>query len=460
MSHREPFTRGGRGGLERTTGGLVTALDSALRELGGTWIACGTEESSLAAPVDERGRSYDIHHLGLSQRTIRAYYGGFSNQVLWPLFHYFIGRMRFDTAQWREYERANERFADVIVRTLGRDAPTVWLHDYHLMLAPGLVRERAPQAAVGFFLHIPFPVPEVFRTLPVHREILEGLLGADLVGFHASGYQRAFLDCCRSLPDARVERSVVHFGGRRIQTTSAPIGIDVLRQQALARQPETMRRAARLRSKIGADRIVLGVDRLDYSKGIIERIRGFERLLERRPDFRGRVTLVQIAVPSRTQVDEYRKLKRACDEEVGRINGRHATASWSPIRYLARSFGAEELSAWYRAGDVALVTPLRDGLNLVAKEYVATRLDFTGALVLSEFAGAAEELEDAWFVNPFSADSLADGLERALEAPADEASARMGRLSRQVLRNDVNDWARAFVTKTNEAHARRLPTRH
>lgn len=462
MSHREPFaSRNQR--LQRTTGGLVTALDSALRELGGSWVACGKHEETLEAPADEQGRSYAIHHLGLPPRVQQAYYGGFSNQVLWPLFHYFVGRVHFDSHDWKAYERANERFAHAVVEALSASrhpSPVAWFHDYHLMRAPKFVRDRMPNASLGFFLHIPFPTWEVFRVLPTHVEILEGLLGADLVGFHAPSYRDAFLECCERLPGARVEGDCVHFEGRRIQALSAPIGIDVARQRTLAGRSETLARAARLRRNVGAERIVLGVDRLDYSKGIVERLRGFERLLERFPEHQRNVTLVQIAVPSRTQVKDYRRLKRMCDEEVGRINGRFAGARWNPIRYLTRSFSQEELVAWYRAGDVALVTPLRDGLNLVAKEYIASRADRTGALVLSEFAGAAQELTDAWFVNPFSADNLANGLHSALTDDPDDARARMSRLAARVDENDVNDWARRFVEEIAEAHRRGLGTRH
>lgn len=462
VSHREPFASRNHK-LERTTGGLVTALDSALRELGGAWVACGKDATTLHAPEDEDGRSYEIRHLGLSPRTQRAYYGGFSNQVLWPLFHYFIGRVHFDSSEWSAYERANERFARAVTNTLSESShpsPVAWIHDYHLMRVPKFVRDLAPDASIGFFLHIPFPTWEVFRVLPTHMEILEGLLGADLVGFHAPSYRDAFLECCRHLPGAEVDGTCVHFEGRRIQATSSPIGIDISKQRALAERPGTLARAARLKKNIGAERIVLGVDRLDYSKGIVERLRGFERLLERYPEHQRNVTLVQIAVPSRTQVDDYRRLKRACDEEVGRINGRFSGARWNPIRYLTRSFSQEELVAWYRAGDVALVTPLRDGLNLVAKEYIASRTDDSGALVLSEFAGAAQELEDAWFVNPFSADSLADGLHHALTDNAEDARRRMSRLASQVGDNDVNDWARRFVDEIGRAHQRGLGTRH
>lgn len=452
VSHREPYApvKVGRiEHLERTTGGLVTALDTALREIGGSWIASGEADTSMEAPDDGSGHTYAVEQVGLTLREFDHYYSGFSNRVLWPLCHYFVGRVSFNPDEWHDYMKVNRRFANAIVRKFretGDETPVTWIHDYHLMLAPQYVREKQPSATIGFFFHIPFPSYEVFRILPTRREILEGMLGSDLIGFHTASYQEAFIECARRLLGARVDRGgTVEFRGHRTRTMVAPIGIDVRRQMELGNDPRVIARAQRLRKMVTGDKLILGVDRLDYSKGILERFAGFERLLERHPEHRGRATLVQVAVPSRTKVEEYKQLKRATDEAVGRINGRFGDAEWTPVRYISRGLQAVELAAYYRAADVALVTPLRDGLNLVAKEYVATRTDHDGALVLSEFAGAVEELPQAYIVNPFGPDSIADALHSALTEDRIERERRMEALHRRVQANDVRDWAWSFV---------------
>lgn len=460
-SHREPWIRkrtssGER--MERTTGGLVTALDSALRAWNGTWIATGERNSRGLAPKDPAGRTYTVEQIALSQQEFDDYYSGFSNRALWPLFHYFTGRVCFDQEEWEEYVKINQRFARSMVRELERskdpDALT-WIHDYHLMLSPRMVREAIPTARLGFFLHIPFPAFEVFRILPTRTAVLEGLLGADLVGFHTSSYQESFLDCVQRLLGARVGRNgEVIYRGRRTRTIAAPIGIDVARHRSLAAEPRVAAKARRIRQSIAGDRILLGVDRLDYSKGIPERLDALKLLFEKHPEHRGRVTLVQVAVPSRTRVKEYRDLKRRLDEAVGRINGQFGDAVWTPVHYITRSLQPQELAAYYLAADVAVVTPLRDGLNLVAKEYVATRGELGGALVLSELAGAADELPGAWIANPFGADSIREALHAALTEPPEDREQRMRTLTRQVCSNDVHDWARQFLDQLAEVGAR------
>lgn len=452
-SHREPFVSTAAG-LQRTTGGLVTALDGALRRLGGTWVAASGEATVVDVPGEE-GRAYSVQQLGLPGDLHEAYYAGFSNRVLWPLFHSFVDRMHFDAGQWHAYEEVNHRVATRMAQALGEGghpSPVAWLHDYHLLLAPRLVRTLAPQAAVGFFLHIPFPAWEMFRLLPTHVEVLEGLLGAELLGFHARSYRDAFLDCCRRLPGAVVEGDEIHYEGRRTRTRVAPIGIDAARLNRVASTVQTRARAARFRRRLGTKTVLLGVDRLDYTKGILERLQGFERLLKLHPEHRGHLTLVQIAVPSRAQIADYQALKRECDEMIGRLNGRYSDSSWTPVRYFNRNHTQEELVAWYLAADVALVTPLRDGLNLVAKEYVASRLDESGALVLSEFAGAANELPSAYFVNPYDADNIADRLHRAITDRREDRALRMRALQQEVEGNDVQGWARRFVEEIANAH--------
>jgi trehalose 6-phosphate synthase len=449
-SHREPWERrrvGGRDQLVRTTGGLVTALDAALRDLGGTWISANGH-GITRSPTQAAGRSYALASLELTPREVDGYYGGFSNRVLWPLFHYFVGRVNFDRDEWHAYERVNGRFAEAMAGALDGSAPgtAAWIHDYHLLLAPRRLRELRPRTTIGFFLHVPFPAFEVFRILPVRREILDGLLGADLLGFHSGSYQDAFLDSVQRLLGAKVDKAgAVFHRGRRTRTLVTPIGIDTDQHRRLAHDPRTGLRAQRLRRAVPGEHIVLGIDRLDYSKGLLERLSGLQRLFENHPEHRGRVTLLQLAVPSRTRVEEYRVLKREVDEAVGRLEGQFGDAEWSPVRYVTRSLQSDELAAWYRAADVALVTPLRDGLNLVAKEYVASRPDHGGALVLSEFAGAADELPQAYLVNPFGPDSVAEGLHRALTDDRVERERRMAALQARVEANDVRDWAGRFL---------------
>lgn len=432
----------------RTIGGLSTALDAALRSLGGRWITAGSGDGLARAPPDAQGRTYELEGVKLTAREHDGYYSGFSNRVLWPLLHYFVGRVNFDAGEWHEFVKVNGRFADTVARALDEgDADTIaWVHDYHLMLTPRMIRDRHPSARIGFFLHVPFPAFEVFRILPTRVEILEGLLGADVVGFHTAAYRDAFLEACRRLTGARLDRNdgVIH-RGHRTRTLVAPIGIDVAWHESIAHAPETLARARRLRRGVPGDVLLLGIDRVDYSKGILERLHGFARLLETHPEHRGRVTLVQVAVPSRVRVEEYRQLKRQVDEAVGRLDGKYADAGWSPVRYIARALPSDELAAWYRAADVALVTPLRDGLNLVAKEFVAARPDHGGALVLSEFAGAIEELPQAYVVNPFGPESVAAALHRALSDDRTERERRMAALRKRVMSNDVHRWARRFL---------------
>ncbi|NNL68050.1 MAG: bifunctional alpha,alpha-trehalose-phosphate synthase (UDP-forming)/trehalose-phosphatase [Myxococcales bacterium] len=444
-SNRLPFTlsRGARG-LERkpSSGGLVSALEPVLRKRGGTWIGwpgLALKNGEQLPPAPDGDESYQVSAVTLSETEVGRYYHGFSNRTLWPLFHSLHERASFDRRDWEAYRTVNERFAAAAEASAG-DADLVWIHDYHLMLAPEALRRAVEHARIAYFLHIPFPPYDVFRLLPWDREMLRGMLAADLIGFHVGGYARNFLDCVERRLGARVDRRTlqVEWGDRTVQLGAFPIGIDF---DGFAR----MAVAAKPSPETGRERIVLGVDRLDYTKGIPERFRAFERLLELHAEHRERVVLLQLAVPSRSQVSEYRALKREIDELVGRINGRFATASWSPIRYLYRSVPQERLSALYRDADVALVTPLRDGMNLVAKEYVACQVGDPGVLVISELAGASETMREALPVNPYSIDETAEALHRALSMEEDERASRMASLRRRERRYNVEHWVNGFL---------------
>jgi trehalose 6-phosphate synthase/phosphatase len=458
VSNRLPFRAERRAGAVRFTrspGGLVAALDPVLQERGGTWVgwpgvAREDAEAAGGLTLPDGGR-VTYRPVPLSDHEVSSYYGGFSNRTLWPLFHYFVGRTRIDGATWRAYERVNERFAEVAAADLP-DGALVWVHDYQLLLVPHHLRRLAPGSRLAFFMHIPFPAADVFRVLPWSRSLLRGMLAADLIGFHVPAFAEHFLMCAERLLGCEIDwaAGLVRFEGRDVSVQAHAIGIDAARLERLtagaksAVPPEAPGRPAE----------ILGVDRLDYTKGIYERLLAVERLFERHPDYRRRVVFTQLLVQSRERVAEYGQLKREIDETVGRINGRFAEPGWSPIRYLVRSLPPEELMPLYRQADVALVTPLRDGMNLVAKEYCIAQLENDGVLILSELAGAAEELQEALIVNPFDIDAVADALHRALAMPEDERRARMSALRDRVRANDVHAWVRRFLEAADVAAQR------
>ncbi|MGH0036293.1 MAG: bifunctional alpha,alpha-trehalose-phosphate synthase (UDP-forming)/trehalose-phosphatase [Myxococcota bacterium] len=455
-SNRLPFTlQRTRAGLQRnpSPGGLVSALEPVLRARGGTWIGWPGIALEPDEPVDSEDGPYRVKQVQLSETEINRYYHGFSNRTLWPLFHSMPGIARFDRLDYQTYDRVNSRFAEAIAEHAAA-AGLVWIHDYQLLLAPAGVREHAPQARLAFFLHIPFPPYDIFRLLPWDRELLRGMLGCDLIGFHVPGYALNFLDCVERRLGSRVDREnlVIEHGDRAVQVGIFPIGIefDLFAERAGNGGRGADNGAGRNGS---AQKVVLGVDRLDYTKGIPERISAFERLLELHPEHREKVVLLQVAVPSRSQVAEYRALKREIDELVGQVNGRFATATWSPIRYLYRSLSQEKLASIYRDADVALVTPLRDGMNLVAKEYVASQVDDPGVLVLSSLAGAAETMREALPVNPYDLDRTAETIHRALTMGSTERRSRMAALRKRERRDDVHTWVRSFLDAAASSQA-------
>lgn len=454
VSNRLPFSAERRHGglsLVRSPGGLVAALDPVLKRLGGVWVGwAGVSEEEIEAagglviPQDE---CVCYRAVPLSAREVSQYYGGLSNGVLWPLFHYFVGRTRMDAAAWRTYERVNERFAGAVADEAQRGA-LVWVHDYQLLLVPYFLRRLAPDARLAFFLHIPFPAADVFRVLPWSRHLLRGMLAADLVAFQIPAYAEHFLGCAERLLGCEVDRpaGLVRFEGREVSVQAHPISVDVwaIEQLAGVSAPAPPHDGERVAE-------VLGVDRLDYTKGLYERLLAVERFLERYPAYHERVRFTQLLVPSREHVAEYRQLKREIDETVGRINGRFSEGAWSPIRYFVRSLRPEDLVPLYRQADVALVTPLRDGMNLVAKEYVAAQLENDGVLILSHLAGAAEELQEALVVNPLDTDAVAEALHRALSMPEDERRSRMSALRDRVRAYDVHAWVNRFLESAKAA---------
>ncbi len=428
-----------------------------LQRLGGAWVGWDGSSRASSAAVDEalrrpiRSRTptgIDVRAVPLSEREVSLYYHGFSNRGVWPLFHDFPGKAVFAPDDARLYERVNRRFAQLALDTVGPRG-RLWIHDFHLMLVPLFLRELGFAARLDFFLHIPFPPSEIFRVLPARERILRGLLAADSVAFHVPRYRDNFVDACRSIlgtrsepghGDASREVLVLH-EGRTTRAVAAPIGIEVDEFERLARTPRIAARAKRLREAHAGRTSLLSVDRLDYTKGIRERLGAIERLLAQHPDLVSRVVLVQIVVPSRNQVEENRQLKREIDRDVGRINGELGRFDWAPIHYRYRGLDRDELVAHYLAADVALVTPLRDGMNLIAAEYAASRVDDGGALVVSEFAGIADRAPGGFLVNPYDVDGCAQTIAGVLAMPPQERAERMCTLRARVRSNPVMRWA-------------------
>jgi trehalose 6-phosphate synthase len=382
----------------------------------------------------------------MSEQEVEDYYEGFSNGTLWPLYHDVIVPPAFHRHWWQAYVKINKRFAEATAEVAAQGA-TVWVQDYQLQLLPAMLRELRPDLRIGFFLHIPFPPTELFMQLPWRRRIVEGLLGADLVGFHTPGGARNFRLLAARLTNGQAGpgRNEVTFEDRVVKLGAFPISIDSKELDKLAAEPEVLERAKQLRSDLGdPEKVILGVDRLDYTKGIVVRLRAFEELLvEERID--ESTVMIQIATPSRERVEHYTRMRNDIEQTVGRINGAYSRVGHPVLHYLHQSLPREELVAFFAAADVMLVTPLRDGMNLVAKEYVASRHDEGGVLVLSEFAGAAIELKDAVLVNPHDTDGVKDALHTALTMEPAEARRRMRAMRRQVLTHDVDRWARAFL---------------
>lgn len=442
VSNRGPLRRRGRE-LVRSSGGLVTALDPVLRENGGVWVSAAEGDESIAPPAD---LGYSIGAVTLSRRVQHQFYSGFSNGVLWPLLHSFPTTIRVAEAPWADYVVANRAFADAALHALS-PGDLAWVHDYHLMLAPGMMREAQPRLSIGWFCHVPWPNPDLFCILPWRRKLLEGLLGASLLGFHTERYATNFVECVRQLTDARVDtkRRVISSVYGETRVVVAPIGIPTGEIDALAADPWVQNKAQELRRSMGNRRMVLGVDRLDYTKGIPERLLAYENLLSRARGNRDQWVMVQVMVPSRTDVQAYAALKAEVDRLVGSIDGRYGRTGTVPIHYLYRSLDPKELYAHYLAADIALVTPLRDGMNLVAQEYVAARRDEKGVLILSELAGASDHLRGALTVNPYDVDEIADALERARDMDEAEVRRRMRSMRAAVASLDVHGWAHRFL---------------
>jgi trehalose 6-phosphate synthase len=446
-------------GWRRSPGGLVTALEPVLRANEGAWIGWpGGSERGLE-PFVEDGMT--LIPVSLSEQEIEDFYEGFANATLWPLYHDLVAKPEFHREWWDAYVTVNRRFTDKAAEVAAEGA-TVWVQDYQLQLVPRMLRELRPDLRIGFYLHIPFPPTELFQQLPWRRQILEGLLGADLIGFQLGGGAANFVRLVRQRVGHKTHRDTIHLpDGRTVRAAPFPISIDASGFESLARSDSVAARATAIREALGNPaKVFLGVDRLDYTKGIYARLRAYGELVRDREIDVEDAVFVQVATPSRERVEQYRQLRDEIDRLVGRINGDYGEIGKPVIEYLHSSYPREEMAALYRAADVMVVTPYRDGMNLVAKEYVACRFDGDGALVLSEFAGAAEELRQAWLVNPYDLNGMKAALLQACRADPRESGRRMRAMRRQVMENDVRRWADTFLAELTLGHkaSRDLPT--
>ncbi|MDN5569658.1 MAG: trehalose-6-phosphate synthase [Propionibacteriaceae bacterium] len=433
----------GSSGWQTSPGGLVTALVPIMQAKDGAWVGWHGAPDEELEPFHHDG--IDMVPVALSEAEVAEYYEGMSNATFWPLYHDSVAFPEFHREWWDAYVAVNRRFAEAAAE-VAEAGGTVWVQDYQLQLVPKLLRELRPDLRIGFFLHIPFPPSELFQQLPWRRAVLEGVAGADLVGFQVPGAATNFLNLLRRRLGWETHRhEFVRPDGSRGRASAYPISIDTAGFEALANSPEVEARAAQIREDLGAETIFLGVDRLDYTKGLRHRIRAFGELFTSGELDPEKVVFVQVATPSRERVDEYRRLRDDIELLVGRINGDLGQFGRPPVNYLHQSFPRDEMAALYRASDVMVVTPLRDGMNLVAKEYVACRGGNDGALVLSEFAGAARELKQAWQVNPYDIDGMKATILEAGRASAREQGRRMRALRKQVSTHDINRWAETFL---------------
>src|ERR1051326_6278770 len=475
VSNRLPFTikqEGPELKFEESAGGLATGMNSYVETLRSSksqfseyvWVGWpgATIGDELRETVRTRiAREFHSYPVFLSEQDVENFYQGFCNKTIWPLFHYFPGYARYDNEYWQQYRKVNQAFCDALAE-LVQPGDVLWIHDYHLMLLPGLVRERLPGIPIGFFLHIPFPTFEIYLLLPRkwRAEILEGLLGADLIGFHTYDYMQDFLRCVLRIlgHEHNMGQFVLH--DRIVKARTFSMGIDYKRfHSAATASPEVQHEKEELLNSLRDSKIILSIDRLDYSKGIINRLEGFETLLDTSPEWRGVVTLIAVVVPSRIGVQDYELMKRQIEELVGKINGKFGSVSWTPILYQFRSLSFGPLVAMYSISHAALVTPLRDGMNLIAKEYIASRPDQTGVLVLSEMAGAAKELGEAVIVNPNNREEICESLKEALEMPREEQIRRNQIMQNRLRRYNVVRWASDFINElvsTQNSHTKLL----
>ena len=450
VSNRLPVTAHYQGQdltLVQSGGGLATGLKGARAREGSTWIGWPGEVPAGArvrADLERELQAQGLSPVFLTRAELKGFYEDYSNAAVWPVFHDLIDQLPLEIQGWEMYEEVNQRFAEAVAAVY-EDGDMVWVNDYHLMLVPAQIRRLVPRARIGFFLHIPFPHADMFRVLPQRREILEGLLGADLIGFHTRAYADHFLAAAHQLLGERLSGTTVRRRGRSINVGAYPMGIDARTWEERARSTAVAKQVLSLMQDAGKRKIALGIDRLDYTKGLPRRIAAIERLFQRDPSLAEKVRFIQVTFPSRERIESYAGLRRQVSEMVGRINAIYGSPRSLPIHLMLRSFTEEEVSSLYSAADIMLVTPLRDGMNLVAKEFVASRLHDDGVLILSEFAGAADEMPEALIINPYDTEGICRAIHQAIEMPTAEQRERMTKLRAGVMRNDVHAWGENFL---------------
>ncbi len=430
-------------------GGLATGLGSIYKQGGNIWIGwpgLPVNKTKEKDQICERLREENMSPVFLSASEIEDFYEGFSNETLWPNFHYFNQYTVYDEELWKAYKKVNRKFAKAI-ESLLEEGDTLWIHDYQLLLLPAMVREIKQNLSIGFFLHIPFPSYESFRLLPWRRELLHGMMGADFLGFHTYDDMRHFLSSVNRLAGIGNSNGQITVGNRPVLADALPMGIDYDKYANAAALPDTLDREVRYRTSLGEVKLILTIDRLDYSKGIPQRLIAFERFLEENKDFHERVSMLMVVVPSRDNVPKYAQLKEEIELLVGRINGKFGRINWTPIHYFYRSFPLNALSAFYRMAHVALVTPMRDGMNLVCKEFIASKLDKKGVLILSEMAGSSKELSDAILINPNNIEQMVGALKYALTMPEEEQIRRMDIMQESLKRYNIHAWVSLFMER-------------
>lgn len=440
----------GKLNYSNSSGGLATAM-SSLDSEDRIWIGWPGLSSDELTEKDKVDITDELQKRGcfpvfLNDDQIANFYEGYANDTLWPLFHYFQSLAEHDEIYWKSYEEVNKLYTSVVTKLAAKQA-TIWIHDYHLLLAPGLIRSKLPQSTIGFFLHIPFPSYEIFRQLPNRHEIMQGMLGADLIGFHIYDYARHFLSSAARIEAVEHTHGLMTYKGRRLIADTFPIGVDYSKIVKAVSSKKVKDEVKAIKQHYVDQKIIVSIDRLDYSKGILQRLDAFELFLEEHPEYHQKIALSMIAVPSRTEVETYQNLRDAIELSISRINGMYATVNWTPISYQFRNQPFEKVMALYAAADIALVTPLRDGMNLVAKEFVAAKQDLNGVLILSELAGAIDELPEALSINPNSTRSIKDAVLKALEMDDSERAKRLIKMQQRIKDYTVTDWAEDFTSE-------------
>jgi trehalose 6-phosphate synthase/phosphatase len=439
--------------LSPSEGGLATGLGSIYKQNDNIWIGWpGLEvtEENKKKKIARQLKEQSLLPVFLTQDEISEYYEGFSNEVLWPVFHYYASTYaNYKQSNWDYYQKVNEKFRDAVLE-IAKPGDTIWIHDYQLLLLPALIRKEQPDIAIGFFLHIPFPSYEMFRLIPWRAELIHGVLGADLIGFHTFDDVRHFLNASTRILPVTSSANIITEGDRSVVIESFPMGIDDKKYASLTHDPDVKKDIKLIQDTFKNTKLVVTIDRLDYSKGILQRLQAFEYLLERYPEYKEKIALYMVVVPSRDTVPQYAQLRDQIDKKVGSINSLYRTMDWTPIHYYYRSLPIELLSALYYTADVCLVTPMRDGMNLVSKEYVASRVNNDGVLILSEMAGASKELIDALIVNPNNTVEVADAIIQAINMPLDEQQKRMQQMRQMVSKFNISHWVKIFMDKLKE----------